>query len=108
MRSPTGAFACVQRRYCPRSIVQSAEALTVLAHESTHLRGVRTESTVQCYAMQEVPRLAKELGASEADGRALAAIEYALDYPRMPAAYRAPECRPGARLDLHPGGGWPD
>src|SRR5438067_1550920 len=34
---------------------RSAEALTVLVHESTHLRGIRAESVVQCYAMQQVP-----------------------------------------------------
>ena len=106
-RSPSGAAACVAARFCSRSIAQSAEALTVLAHESMHLRGIKTESIVQCYAMQEVARLAKELGASEADGRALAVVEYAVGYPRMPAAYRSAQCRPGGTLDLHPGGAWP-
>jgi hypothetical protein len=107
-RSPAGASFCLARHYCSRAIVQSADALTVLAHESTHLRGIRTESVVQCYAMQEVPRLAKELGATDVDGRALAVIEYAVGYPRMPASYRSADCRPDGGLDLHPGGGWPD
>ena len=87
-------------------MVASAQALTVLAHESTHLRGVRNEAATQCYAMQTVPKVARALGASADDGRALAALEYALDYPHMPPSYRSPECHPGGSLDLTPGTAW--
>ena len=107
IRSPGGAAACVASRSCQdSSVFWSAQALTVLAHESVHLRGVRNEAVTQCYAMQDVPRLARALGASPEDGRALAAVEYAVDYPHMPPAYRSRECHPGGALDLTPGSGW--
>ena len=106
IRAPRGAYACVVSRSCAVSMVESAQALTVLAHESVHLRGIRNEAVTQCYAMQSVPRVARALGASTEDGRALAALEYAVDYPHMPAAYRTAECHPGGSLDLTPGTGW--
>ena len=87
---------------------QSALALDVLAHESVHPRGVPIESTTECYAMQEVPRVARALGASDTEGRALARILYAYNYPGMPPNYRSAGCRPGGPLDEHPGGDWPD
>jgi hypothetical protein len=108
MRAPTGADECVSNRLCNGVVVRFADALTVLAHESIHLRGLRTESVVQCYGMQEVPLVAKKLGASAEDARALAITEYSASYPQMPASYRSAKCRPGGALDLHPGGAWPD
>jgi hypothetical protein len=106
IRAPSGAYTCVTNRSCNTSVVLSARALTVLAHESVHLRGVRNEAMTQCYAMQTVARAARALGASAQDGRALAALEYAADYPHMPANYRSAECHPGGGLDLTPGTGW--
>jgi hypothetical protein len=55
---------------------------------------------------QTVPEVARAFGASAEDGRALALLEYAVDYPHMPAAYRSSECHPGGSLDLTPGTGW--
>jgi hypothetical protein len=106
MRAPHGAYACVASRSCDASVAASAEALTVLAHESMHMRGVRNEAATQCYAMQAVPQVARAFGASAEDARALAAMEYALDYPHMPPTYRSGECRPGGTLDLTPGTRW--
>jgi hypothetical protein len=88
--------------------LRSAVALDVLAHESFHLRGIATEATAECYAMQELPRVARALGASEAEAPMLARFVYTFNYPGMPSNYRTPDCRPGGKLDRHPGGGWPD
>ena len=88
--------------------LDSAVALKVLAHESFHLRGIKDEAVAECYAMQEVPRVARALGGSEADAHEMAAAVYALTYPGMPPQYRSSDCRPGGPLDRHPGGGWPD
>jgi len=71
--------------------LDSAVALKVLAHES-----------------QAVPRVAHALGATEQESRGMATAVYDLTYPGMPRLYRSPDCRPGGRLDRHPGGGWPD
>ena len=86
----------------------SAVALDVLAHESMHLHGIPQENVAECYAMQAVPRVARALGASEPEGRTLARVLFGLNYPHMPPEYRSADCRPGGRLDQHPGGGWPD
>jgi hypothetical protein len=88
--------------------LDSAVALKVLAHESFHLRGIKVEAVAECYAMQAVPRVARALGGVEPDAHELAGAVYELTYPDMPPLYRSPDCRPGGRLDQHPGGGWPD
>jgi hypothetical protein len=88
--------------------VRSAVAVDVLAHESVHLSGNPDEAVTECYAMQEVPRVAHALGASEPEGQALARVVYLFTYPKLPPSYRSPDCRPGGPLDRHPGGGWPD
>jgi hypothetical protein len=106
IRSPRAAYACVDSRTCDVAVAVSARALTVLAHESVHLRVVKNEAVTQCYAMQSVAQVARAFGASAEDGRALAALEYADDYPHMPPAYRSPDCHPGGSLDLTPGTSW--
>jgi hypothetical protein len=87
--------------------VESAVALDVLAHESVHLSGNPNEAVTECYSMQEVPRVARALGASEPESHALARVLYLFNYPKMPASYRSPDCRAGGPLDRQPGGGWP-
>jgi hypothetical protein len=105
-REPGGAYACVSAGVCDPRFLRSADALTVLAHESGHLRGLRDEAVVQCYAVQAVPTVARVFGASTQDGRAIAALEYAVTFPRMPPAYRSAACHPGGSLDLSRDGKW--
>ena len=77
-----------------------ARATEVLAHESFHLRGVKDEAAAECYALQFVRRVARELGATNANAEQF--HERALHaYPYHPAAYISPECHPGRALDLH-------
>lgn len=106
IRAPRTVHACFMAADCDSRVLQVAQALTVLAHESVHLRGLRNEAVVQCYAMQAVPAVARTLGAPIEDGRALAAIEYVYAYPQMPSAYRSADCHPGGSLDLSRGEGW--
>ena len=84
----------------------AAFAITVLAHEATHLRGLRNEAETECYALQEGVTLGERLGLDAATARALmraqrdrdlsdASIQR-LDY-RLPAG-----CRSGGSLDLRP------
>src|SRR5262249_36616150 len=49
----------------------AAFAITVLAHEATHLRGVRNEAETECYALQEGVRLGERLGLGAGTARAL-------------------------------------
>lgn len=77
-----------------------ASATEVLAHESFHLRGVKDEAAAECYAIQFIPEVARELGATPANARTLHALALGA-YPHHPPNYLSPECRPGGRLDLH-------
>jgi hypothetical protein len=89
-----------------RSREDAAWALTVLAHEAVHLRGVRDEALTECFAVQEGVALGRRLGLDEADARALmrAQLERSSaprDLSRL--EYRPPpECRDGGELDLRP------
>lgn len=83
-------------------------AVHVLAHESRHLAGDRSESTAECRAMQTDADVARALGATAAQARALATTYATTVYPRMPADYRTSDCRPGGALDRTPDDGvWP-
>jgi hypothetical protein len=84
----------------------AALAITVLAHEATHLRGIRNEAETECFALQEGVGLGQRLGVTPGTARALMQFQLdrdlsddsvaRLDY-RLPAA-----CRNGGTLDLHP------
>lgn len=86
---------------CGKRVLPIAEALLTLAHESMHLRGIRSEAAAQCYGLQELPYVAVRLGATPAEGDAVAGYALALQ-PGMPTDYQSDECRPGGALDLHP------
>jgi hypothetical protein len=105
--STVGASSCLGSHACDTGIVDASQAITVLAHESRHLSGIRDEAVTQCYAMQSVPRLARALGVTPYDARALATLEYVVGYARMPQVYRSRECRPHGKLDLTPDARWP-
>lgn len=81
----------------------AAEALTVLAHESEHLAGHKVEAIAQCYAIQDIPRVARAFGSSSSRGLAMAIWEYRTAQPGMPPAYQSPQCRAGGGLDGHAG-----
>lgn len=89
------------------SIDDTAWAVTVLAHEAVHLRGVRSEAVTECYALQEGVELGERLGLPRADAARL--MRFQLDrntaersIGRLPYALPA-ECSDGGSLDLRPG-----
>lgn|GEM_PF-489137 len=69
-------------------------AVHVLSHEVMHMTGITSESVAECAAMQRDAQTAVALGASPAEGQALAARYAAEVYPRMPDDYRG-NCNPG-------------
>lgn len=77
-------------------------AVQVLAHESYHLAGIRSESETECRAMQRLDEVAVWLGAPPAAARQLADRYASEVYPHMPAAYRTADCSDGGPLDLAP------
>lgn len=91
----------------PASREDAAFAITVLAHEATHLRGVRNEAVTECYALQEGAKLGTRLGLASGEARALMQTQLGRDLGDRSVerlGYRLPtECRNGATLDLRPG-----
>ena len=85
---------------------EAAFAITVLAHEATHLRGVRNEAETECFALQEGVALGRRLGLAEETARTLMEGQRARDLSDASVArldYRLPaECRNGGSLDLRP------
>jgi hypothetical protein len=79
-------------------------AIRVLAHEAWHLRGVRDESTTECYSLQSGVELGQRLGLSEEEARRL--MRRALTENTGAGTsfeYRiGPECSDGGDLDLNP------
>ena len=85
-----------------------ARALHVLAHESSHLAGVRNEAAADCYGLQRTAFVAGSLGADPAEAERLARLAVAERALTAPTDYRSTECRNGGSLDLDPGSSlWP-
>jgi hypothetical protein len=85
----------------------AAFAITVLAHEATHLRGVQNEAETECYAIQEGVELGRRLGLDAGTARDLMRAQLDQDLSDESVQrldYRLPEgCRNGGSLDLRPG-----
>jgi hypothetical protein len=77
--------------HAPRSIRSAtpatADALRVIAHESTHAAGEADEATTECTALQSVADAARRLGATPAVARTLARLAW-IDYGSEPPPYR--------------------
>ena len=82
----------------------TARAISVLAHEAWHLRGVRDESTTECYALQSGVGLGQRLGLSEEHARRLMRRAITANAGRGTSfEYRVgPECSAGGAFDLNP------
>jgi hypothetical protein len=86
---------------CYRRASPTIYAVLVLAHEAYHTAGVTNEAATNCYATQAMAFAAARLGAAEDEALLLARAMAALA-PLQGGDYATPECRAGARLDLHP------
>jgi hypothetical protein len=82
--------------------LEVAWSVNTLAHESYHLAGVRNEAQTQCYALQAIDFVARRLGASPEQARALAVFSFDQLPGRMPPEYSSPQCHDGGRFDLRP------
>ena len=74
-------------------------AVHALTHEAMHLAGHLDEAVAECAAVQRDARTATLLGATDAQGSALAGTYWRQVYGRLPDAYRTTDCAPGGRLD---------
>ena len=85
-----------------------ARALHVLAHESSHLAGVRDEAAADCFGLQRTAVVAEDLGATPDEAARLARVALAERAVTAPAEYRSAECHNGGMLDLDPwSSAWP-
>jgi hypothetical protein len=98
-------FACLvpDDRACDRKVVETARALSTLAHESYHLAGVRDEAAAECYGIQSVDFVARRFGVAAAEARAVAVWAARTSARSHPPEYQSMECRSGGALDLRPG-----
>jgi hypothetical protein len=87
-------LACTERAgiLCGRHGAQLALALDVVTHESFHLQGIQDEARTECNALRTMGRTAQRLGATPAQGAALARGQFAESYPLMPQQYQLPGC----------------
>ncbi len=79
----------------------AATALDVLAHETMHASGIRSEGIAECYAMQLTEMVGRRLGAPDGYGRDLGALRFA-DYDTAygRTVYQNGGCAAGLRYDL--------
>jgi hypothetical protein len=96
-----------------------ATAILALAHEAIHLGGIvlaraangglvgdgLAEAKAECYGLQWMPYVAKQLGDTPDDAQAIARYFWTEIYPGYQASqfnqYWSADCRPGGALDLH-------
>jgi hypothetical protein len=91
--------------YRPKRLVPKlrvASSVVVFAHEVQHAIGISSESTAECFGIQDAAFVARTLEVGRAYAEALARDYYYFAYPALPRAYRSPECRPDGKLDLDP------
>jgi len=96
-------FSCVSRSNCTFKQFRAAWAIHTLAHESFHLRGIASEATAECYALQNTAFVAERLGIADATAQSLQRWVYVRGYPNEPDDYQSGDCRDGGPLDLRPG-----
>jgi hypothetical protein len=93
-----GVLACVaapgttRTAPCGEAADRLALAVDVVTHESFHLAGFMDEAEAECHALHAMGHAAERLGATPAEGRALARHEWRTNYPRLPERYRSPPC----------------
>ncbi len=88
---------------CHALDIRSASALATVAHESFHLRGIRSEARAECDGMQTIAFVGERLGATASQARAVARFYWFRlhgSHRRWEPAYWSQECRNGGELDL--------
>ncbi|MBJ7472721.1 MAG: hypothetical protein JHD16_15555 [Solirubrobacteraceae bacterium] len=91
---------------CPESARRSIVALSVVAHESMHLRGILDEAAAECSAIAEGPRTAKLAGLTPEQGRMIGYLHLMALNPNTPDEYAVSpgNCRAARELTDNPPG----
>jgi hypothetical protein len=77
-------------------------AVHIVAHETMHINGIRSESVAECRAVQLNHLVAEALGATSEEARALQRRYFVDIYPHQRDDYVSGECAEGGELDLYP------
>jgi hypothetical protein len=78
-------------------------AIATLAHEGSHLDGTLDEEWAECDAVQEMHRIAQQLGATLEQARNAQSRYYDELYWQKDFAYQSPYCAEGGQMDRHRG-----
>lgn len=95
----------LQFRRAPKSISARSNlqyALFVFTHEIEHLSGTVSESSAECFALQDAAKVARRLGAPAMFADRIGAFFWLSVYPLDAPEYKSSDCRNGGPLDLHP------
>ncbi len=77
-------------------------AVHIVAHETMHINGIRSEAVAECRAVQLNYLVAEYLGATPEQARALQRRYFADIYPHQQDGYVSGECAEGGELDINP------
>jgi hypothetical protein len=97
--------AIYDRRWAasPRERVSQADAVELLGFTAERIAGPEQfRAQTQCYAMQDISRLAHALGARPLVARQLATSYWIDLYAYQPVDYRDPECKNRGEFDKNP------
>lgn len=85
---------------CSESARASIVALSVVAHESMHLRGILDEGAAECSSIAEGQRSGELVGLSAEQGRMIAYVHLMALNPNTPPQYRVTPANCDAARDL--------
>lgn len=85
---------------CPESARASVVALSVVAHESMHLRGILDEAAAECTSIAEGQRAGELIGLSAEQGRMIAYLHLMALNPNTPPQYTVTPANCDAARDL--------
>ena len=94
-----GDLAAYLRSDRERPPIDEVVAVHILSHEARHMAGETAEAVAECQALQRDAWTARLLGATETQGRELAARYWREVYPRLSDDYRSQDCAAGGAWD---------
>lgn len=87
-------LSCLQLDRCAADDTRVALGVSVLAHESVHLRGVLDEARTECESVRWAARVATELGASPQAAAFIADWKFSVGADHLPEQYQTTaDCR---------------
>jgi hypothetical protein len=91
---------------CPPTALKSIVAISTVAHESMHLRGILDEAAAECQSITESERAGVLAGLTAEEGRMIGYVHFSAMNPNTPPQYHltASSCPGVAALESNPPG----